>query len=66
MTRNRLTTFRLRALAIQAIIAGLGAGPIAGTAAHAATPAADTGQAAAVVQSTAAAVTTAPWPRWPD
>jgi hypothetical protein len=55
MTRNRLTTFRLRALAIPAIIAGLGAGPIAGTAAHAATPAADTGQAAAVVQSTTTA-----------
>jgi hypothetical protein len=49
---TRMTTFRLRALAIPAIIAGLGAGPIAGTAAHAATDTtpAPTTQAAAVVQ----------------
>jgi hypothetical protein len=48
---TRLTTFRLRALAIPAIIVGLGAAPIAGTAAHA-TPAAPTSQAtAAVAQS---------------
>jgi hypothetical protein len=51
MTR-KLNSFRLRALALPALIAGLGAGPIAGTAAHAATPAPHTSQAAAVVQQT--------------
>ena len=51
---TRLHTFRLRALAVPVLIAGLGAGPIAGTAAHAATPttSAPTTQAAAVVQHT--------------
>jgi len=50
----RLNSFRLRALALPILIAGLGAGPIAGTAAHAATPTtpAPTTQAAAVVQHT--------------
>jgi hypothetical protein len=46
---TRLNTFRLRALTVPALIVGLGAGPIAGTAAHATTPA-PTNQAAAVVQ----------------
>ena len=51
---TRLHTFRLRALALPILIAGLGAGPIAGTAAHAATPTAPapTTTAAAVVQHT--------------
>jgi hypothetical protein len=58
-TRN---TFRLRALALPILIAGLGAGPIAGTAAHAATPTptAPTSTAAAVVQHTADAKSVAP------
>jgi hypothetical protein len=47
---TRLNTFRLRALAVPALIVGLGAGPIATTAAHAAQPATPTNQAAAVVQ----------------
>ena len=52
---TRLHTFRLRALAVPALIAGLGAGPIAGTAAHATTPtspAPTMTAAAAVVQTT--------------
>ena len=59
---TRLHTFRLRAIAIPALIAGLSAGPIAGTAAHAATPTtpAPTTTAAAVVQTTEHATTVAP------
>jgi hypothetical protein len=55
---TRLHTFRLRAIALPILIAGLGAGPIAGTAAHAATPTttAPTTTAAAVVQHTAKSV----------
>jgi hypothetical protein len=50
---TRLHTLRLRAIAIPALIAGLGAGPIAGTAAHATTAEhAPTSRAAAVVQTT--------------
>jgi hypothetical protein len=49
---TRLNTFRLRALTVPALIVGLGAGPIAGTAAHASTPATPTGTAAAIVQHT--------------
>jgi hypothetical protein len=55
---TRLNTFRLRALAVPALIAGLGAGPIAGTAAHATQPAPPTGTAAAVVQQTDTHATT--------
>src|SRR5262245_38040389 len=53
-TLTRLHTIRLRALALPVLIAGLGAGPIAGTAAHAATAdaPAPTTTAAAVVQTT--------------
>ena len=62
MTRLNLTTFRLRALALPVLIAGLGAGPIAGTAAHAATPTdtAPTTTAAAVVAHTSDAKSVAP------
>jgi hypothetical protein len=55
---TRLNTFRLRALAVPALIVGLGAGPIAGTTAHAAQPAPPTGTAAAVVQQTDTRATT--------
>jgi hypothetical protein len=55
---TRLTSFRLRTLAIPALIAGLGAGPIAGTAAHTTNPAPATAPAAtAAVAHTHTAVT---------